>query len=152
MLGYGAFIFLFITPGLLVRILTGIRQRKRFTEILASSFAISLVVVPLTLASFSVLGRVITASEVIFVVALWLMAPVIWKKNRPQILSYLQMVGLISIPGVAIAVLRPDAFYSVVSIALSGIATEIHFLCNYVGKVVRFAVIDNSQDSIGLHY
>lgn len=57
----------------------------------------------------------------VFVAVLWLALPVVWWKARASLSRYLQVAGLITLPGILIALARPDLLTEVLAIpGLSG--------------------------------
>ena len=59
---------------------------------------------------------------VIFIAALWLATPLVWKAMRKGRSHYLQMLGLLTIPGAVLITLRPDLIRLLLSfISLEGI-------------------------------
>ena len=103
MIGYGTFVLLLFLPGLAVGLLTSLFDNKRFVEVLALSFGLSLVVTPLALMVGYVIFHSVTAAIVYGILAVSVSASAAALSMRRMTLqwpriSMLELLALITVP------------------------------------------------------
>ena len=103
MLGYVGFVLLLVVPGVLVGLLSGDHRGRRFTEVLALSFGLSLIVVPLFLALLSSLDLGISGGSILGLLLVSVVGAllILWRRvrglGRPEV-SRIEVAAMALVP------------------------------------------------------